>query len=178
MILVLYHFRSHVFKCSTECVSLLHMVWLDAPTEITNFNDVAIFNQNVLWFDISMDQTLFMKIIDSGTNLNEKVKCSIFAQKLFFSDQIEQITFWCILKSKVNCCFVFKRSVKSTNILVIELLLNSDFSYQSFFDLATGKRRFFNLFHSYLYSSRFMFSQLNFSIWTFTQRCFLSLDKF
>ena len=111
-----------------------------------------------------MNETLLVKIVNSRTDLNEKVKCSVFAQKLFLSDQVEQVTFGRILQSKIDCGFVFERSVKSTNVLVIELLLNSDFSYQSFFNLATGKRRFFNLFHSYLYSSRFMFSQLNFSV--------------
>jgi len=177
MILVLYHFWSHIFECSTECVSLLHVVWLDTPSKITDFDDVSFFDQNVLRFDVSMDETLFMEIIDSRANLNEKVKCSVFAQKLFFSDQIEQITFGRILKSKVDRCFVFERSVQSTNILVIELLLNSDFSYQSFFNLAAGKRCFFNLFYSYLYSCRFMFSQLNFSVWTFTKCSFFRLDE-
>tara|TARA_B110000285_G_C15025275_1_gene563826 strand:+ start:48 stop:287 length:240 start_codon:yes stop_codon:yes gene_type:complete len=78
MIFVLYHFWGHIFESSAERVSLLHMVGLDTPTKITNFNDVSIFDQDVLRFDISVDQSLFMEIIDSGTNLNEKVKCGIF----------------------------------------------------------------------------------------------------
>jgi len=60
---------------------------------------------------------------------------------------------------------------------MIELFLNSNFSDQSFLNLTAGKRCFLNLFHSYLYSCWFMFCKLNFTIWTFSQRSFLCLNK-
>jgi hypothetical protein len=178
MILVLNHFWSHILECSTECVSLLHMVWLNAPSKITNLDDIPFFDQNVLWFDISMNETLLVKIVNSRTDLNEKVKCSVFAQKLFLSDQVEQVTFWRIFQSKIDCGFVFERSVQTTNVLVVQLLLNSNFTNQGFFNLTAGERCFFNLLYGYLYSRWPMFSQLNFSIWTFTKCSFFCLYEF
>lgn len=89
MILVLNHFRGHIFKSSAESVSLLHMVRLNAPTKITNLDDVSIFNQNILWFDISVNQSLFMHVVYTTTYLDKEVEGCIFCQKLFLSDQIK-----------------------------------------------------------------------------------------
>ena len=89
VILILNHFRGHILKSSTESVSLLHMVRLNAPSKITNLDDVSIFNQNVLWFDISMNQSLFVHVVDTTTDLNKEVEGCILCQKLFLSDQIK-----------------------------------------------------------------------------------------
>lgn len=86
MSLVLDHFRGHVLKGTTKSVSLLTVVRLHAPTEITDFDDVAFFYENVLWLDISVDQTLFVHVVDTWAYLNEKVEGSIFTQILLFSN--------------------------------------------------------------------------------------------
>jgi hypothetical protein len=95
------------------------VVRLDAPSKITNLNDIAVFDQYVLGLDISMNETLLMQIVNSGTNLDKEVKCCIFTQELFFSNEIEQISFRGILKSKVNGGFVLKTCVETTNVLMI-----------------------------------------------------------
>ena len=65
------------------------MVWLDAPTEITDFDYISIFDKDVFRFDVTMNQSLFMQIINTWANLYEKVKSSILTQKLFFPNQIK-----------------------------------------------------------------------------------------
>ena len=97
MIFVLNHFWSHVLQGTAESVPLLHMVGLDAPPKIADFNDITIFNQDVLGLDISVNQTLFVHVIDAAADLYEEVEGSVLTQKLFFPNQIKQVTFTCIL---------------------------------------------------------------------------------
>ena len=87
------------------------MIRLNAPSKITNLDDVAIFDQNVLWFDISMDQTLFVQVVYSGTDLNEEVKGCILTQVFFFPNEVKQVTFGGVLKCQINSRFVFKTCV-------------------------------------------------------------------
>jgi len=94
---VLYHLRSHVLEGSTECVSLLAVVWLHAPPEITNLDDVTFFNEDILWLNISMDQALFVHVVDTRADLNEKVESCVLTQVFLFTNQVEQITFTSIL---------------------------------------------------------------------------------
>ena len=78
VILILNHLWSHVLESSTEGVSLLHVIRLNTPTKVTNLNDVSILYQNVFRFDISMNQTLFVHIINARANLYEEVKSCVF----------------------------------------------------------------------------------------------------
>lgn len=82
VVLVLNHLRGHVLERTTKSVSLLHVIGLDAPTEITNLDDVTILNQDVLGFDVSMDQALLVQVVDTGTHLNEEVKSCVLIQVL------------------------------------------------------------------------------------------------
>jgi membrane-associated HD superfamily phosphohydrolase len=79
VVFILNHFRGHIFESSTECISLLHVIGLDTPTKITYFYYISFFYQNVLRLDVSVYQTLLMQIVYAGTNLDEKVKCGVFA---------------------------------------------------------------------------------------------------
>lgn len=111
VIFILDHFRGHVLKSSAKSISLLHMIRLYTPTEITDFDDISILDENIFWFDISMDKTLLVQVVNTGAYLNEEIKCSIFTQVLLFTNKIEQITFGSILKRQVDGRFILKRSV-------------------------------------------------------------------
>ena len=65
MSLVLDHFWSHVLGRSTEGVPLLVVVALDAPSKVAYLDDVALFDQNVLWLDVSVDQSLLVHIVNA-----------------------------------------------------------------------------------------------------------------
>ena len=85
MVLILDHFGGHILERAAKSVPLLHVVRLDAPSKIAYLDDVTILYEDILWFDISMNETLLVHVVNARTNLNEKVKCRIFTQKLFFS---------------------------------------------------------------------------------------------
>lgn len=44
VVLILDHLGRHVLECTAEGVTLLHVVRLDAPAEITNLDDVTVLN--------------------------------------------------------------------------------------------------------------------------------------
>lgn len=98
MIFVLDHFGCHVLESTTKGVPLLHMVRLNTPSEITDLDNVAFFNQDVLRFDISVDKTLLVHVVYSTAYLNEEVKCRVFSQELLFPDKIEQVSLASIFK--------------------------------------------------------------------------------
>ena len=137
MVLVLNHFWSHILQSSTEGISLLHVVRLDAPPKVADFDDITVFDQDVLGFDVSVDEPLLVHIVNATADLDEKVKRSIFTEELFLPYQIKQVSFACILQSQVNGVLVFKTGIQSTDILVVQLFLNSDFSYKSLFNFVT-----------------------------------------
>lgn len=65
VVLVLNHLRCHVLKSTTESVPLLHVVSLDAPTEITNLYNVAILDQDVLRLNVSVNQPLLVEVVNA-----------------------------------------------------------------------------------------------------------------
>ena len=134
MSFVLNHLRGHILQCSTESSSLLAVITLYAPSKVTNFDDVSFFYKDVFRLNISMNKTLFVHIINTRAYLDEKVESCILTQILLSSDQVKQVAFARILKGQVDGVSIFKRGVESADVLVIELLLNSDLTYESFFD--------------------------------------------
>ena len=60
-----------------------------------------------------------MHVINAAANLNEKVEGSIFTQKLFLSNQIEQISFAGILQRKIDSLLILKTCVKSTDVFMV-----------------------------------------------------------
>ena len=140
------------------------MIRLDAPAEVTDFDDIAILNENVFGFDISMNKSLLMQIIDSGTNLYEEIKRRILAQKLLFTDEVKQITFRSIFERQIYGVFVFKACVEPTDVLVVELFLNPNLSNECFFDLTGRQGCFLDLLDSNLDRVLFVASQLYFTV--------------
>jgi hypothetical protein len=69
-----------------------------------------------------------MHVVNTWADLDEKVESSVLAQVLFFSDQIEQVALWGILQGEVDGFFIFEACVKSANVLVVQLFLNTNFS--------------------------------------------------
>jgi len=119
MIFVLYHFWGHVFKSTAKSISLLHVISLHTPTKITNFDDVALLYKDILRLDVSMNETLLMKVVDARAYLYEEVERCIFAQKLLPSDEIKQVSFVGIFKSKIYGVLVLETCIQSTYVLVV-----------------------------------------------------------
>ena len=124
-----------------------------------------------------MNKSLLVQIIDSGTNLYEEIKRRILAQKLLFTDEVKQIAFRSIFERQIYGGFVLKARVEPTNVLMIELFLDPNFSYQRFFDLTGRQRCLLDLLDSNLDRILFVAGQLYFTIWTFTQIGLFGLNK-
>ena len=140
------------------------MIRLDAPAEVTDFDDIAVLNENIFGLDISMNKSLLVQIIDSGTNLYEEIKRRILAQKLLFTDEVKQIAFRSIFERQIYGGFVLKARVEPTNVLMIQLFLNPNFSYQRFFDLTGRQGCLLDLLDSNLDRILFVAGQLYFTI--------------
>ena len=86
---ILNHLWSHILERSTKSVPLLAVIRLNTPAEIADFDNVAFFDKDIFRFNISMNQTLFMHVINSRTDLDEKVECCILTQIFLFSYQVK-----------------------------------------------------------------------------------------
>ena len=168
VVLILDHFGSHVLQGSTKCISLLHMITLNAPPEVTNLNNISVFDQNVFGFYVSVNQTLFVHVVDARAHLNKEIKGSILAEKLFFSYKVKEVALTGILERQINSIFILKGRIQPANILMIQLLLNPYFSYQSFFYFIRRQTGFLYLFHCYLNPSRFMPCKLYLAVAAFS----------
>ena len=136
VVLVLNHLRCHVFECAAESIPLLHVVKLDAPAEVANLDDIAIFDEDVLRFNVTMDQTLLMQVIDTAAYLDEKVEGRVFREELSLANQIEQVALTRVLQCEVDRVGVAEARVEPADVLVVQLLLNTDLPDESFFNLA------------------------------------------
>ena len=116
---VLNHFWSHVFQGSAECIPLLVVVCLNAPSKITNFDYIALLDQNIFRFYVPVDETLFVHEVNTRADLNKKIKGCIFSKVLFLSDEIEEIALACILQGEVDCTLILEACVQSANVFVI-----------------------------------------------------------
>ena len=177
MVLILYHFRCHILKCTTKSVSLLHPIRLHTPPKVTNFNNISILNQYIFRFNISMDKSLFMHVVNATANLNKKVESGVFTQEFFFPYQVEKVAFTRIFQSKIDSLFIFKTCIETTNIFMVQLFLYPDFSDESFLYFITRQTLFLYFLNCNLYSCCFMLCKLNLTIATFAKICLSGLDK-
>jgi len=131
---VLYHLRSHVLKRAAKSSSLLAVITLNAPSKITYFDDITFLDKDVFWLNVTMDKALFVHIVNTWTHLNKEIECRIFAQILLSSDEVKQVAFAGIFEGQIDCVSIFKGRIKPTDVLVIELLLNSYLTNEGFFN--------------------------------------------
>lgn len=142
MWLVHYHLWSHILKRTTVSIPGLLNFSLHTPSKVADLDDIILLDQNVLWLDISVDQSLLVHVVNATADLNEEVKRHIFLETLFLSDQIEQIAFVAILQGQVNGFFVFEAGVKAADVVVVQLLLNTYFSRNCFLNFSVHQCRF------------------------------------
>ena len=91
------HFGSHILwtaaVCSCQFVSLESFL---AEPEISYFQVAVHVNHNVLWFYVSVNDVLFVEVLDSQKNLDKAVTSLIFCHSLYLSQVEEELTSWTI----------------------------------------------------------------------------------
>ena len=112
--LLIEHLRCHIFKCTTEGLTLLHVTQflfqLKCPSEITNLDNVAILalkDQQILWLQISMYKPVLVHVVEAHNSLDKEVGCLLFTEAFHFSNPIKQVTLGRILKYEVEELAIF-----------------------------------------------------------------------
>lgn len=88
---ILYHLGSHILQRTTKGIPLFTKISLYGPSKITDFDDISFFDENVLRFDISVDQSLFMHVVNSWAGLDKVFESEFLGQVLFFANQEKEI---------------------------------------------------------------------------------------
>ena len=105
-----------------------------------------------------------MHVVDAGAHLDEEVEGCVFTEILLFPNKIKKVALASVLEGQHNGILVLKAGVEPANILMIELLLNSDFPNQRLFYLAARQRSLLNLLHCHHDSCCLMLCELHFTI--------------
>ena len=137
--LVFDHFWGHVLKGAAEGISWLGNFGLHTPAEVADFDDVALLDEDILRLDVTMDKTLFVHVVDAGADLDEEVESHVLVEMLLLANQKEEIALACKLKSEVDGLLVFERGVETAQVFVVQVLLDGDFSDESFLYLLAGE---------------------------------------
>ena len=153
------------------------MIWLYTPAEVADFDDVSFFDKNVFWFDVPMNQALLVHKVNAWADLDEEVECSVFAQELFLSNEVEQVAFARVLESKHDCVTVFEWGVETTDVLMVHLFLNSYLTNKCFFYLVVSQTFLLYFFNSYFEATCSMLCKLYLTVRTFTKIGFFALHK-
>jgi len=88
---ILYHLRSHIFQRTTKRIPLFFKISLHGPSKIADFDDISFFDQNILWFDISMDQSLLMHVVYTRAGLYKEFESELLSQVLLFTNHEKEI---------------------------------------------------------------------------------------
>ena len=100
---------------------------LDAPAEVTNFEDILVSNKQVFRLEIPVNKAVFVKEVNPGHSLNEEIKCLILRKPArLVANDVEQIALLRILQNQVNKVLVLQRGVAPHNVRVLQFLLNLD----------------------------------------------------
>ena len=83
------HLRGHVFEGPAEGTAGLIRAGVDTPTEVTQFQDVLRIHKEVLRFQVSVDEAIFVQEMHTRTSLDEIVEGFCLRQLLFVSNDIE-----------------------------------------------------------------------------------------
>lgn len=119
-----------------------------------------------------------MHVIYARADLNEEIECRVLAEVLLLPNEIEEVALARILEGQVNCVLVLEAGVQSANVLVIQLLLNSDFSNQRLFYLTARQRSFLNLLHGDHDSGGLVLGELHLAVGALAEVGIARLNEF
>jgi hypothetical protein len=77
MRLILQHLWRHIFQSTTKGIPLLIKISLHSPSKITYLDDVPLLDQNILGFDISVDESLLVHVVYARAGLYEEFESKL-----------------------------------------------------------------------------------------------------
>lgn len=123
------HFWCHVFECTAESLPwcIFCLIVLDTPAKVTNFSLVVCRYKNIFWFQIAMDQVVFVQKVHTRNNLNEIVKSFVFCISFLFTQQTKKTSLFNELSNEPIIVFILQIPIESHNVLMLQLHMNIDF---------------------------------------------------
>jgi hypothetical protein len=138
------------------------LVYKVGPTKICEFQKTVSIDQNILRFDISVNNVL---LVDVGQSLDDLLYVfgSLFLWKSFLwafgHHTTVQLTLLGILQNKINWKVVFKVIVQLDDVWVVKKVHNSHFSLDMLQQFRWADWLFLDLLDCINITSLFMFSQ-------------------
>lgn len=129
--LSLINFRSHVFIGSTK--SILNLSVSHAGTEVCEFGPEILGNQNIFRLDVSVDEFLGMQVLDGLNDFVVKFDEFSFVEFRHFFDERKQVSVFGELNQHDQVVVFHVKVQKIDDVLVVETLVNFDFSELPFF---------------------------------------------
>lgn len=121
------HLRWQVIKSSTHGFS--PVVWcMDAPSEIRNLDLTMDTNEDVFWFDISVNDMLLVEVFQSCGHLCDVLSCFPFGEAVLATKMLVQFSLPSELKNKEYAFTIVEVTVKLENIWMPQIALNLNLS--------------------------------------------------
>lgn len=117
-----HYFRGHVGRRSAESCEFLFFC-LNRKPKIDKFDLLILFQEDVVWFEISVTDVLGVNVVEASHNLSENILGFAFRDSpplLLLQVGVEAFALN-VLHHQVNCLRTLHRLVESNDILMVEL---------------------------------------------------------
>jgi len=124
------NFWSNIIRSSELFIKLLALTNNKRCTEIDNLNLIEFlvcFKKNVLWFEISMNDVVYVAIVDARKDLSDKNTSIFLVELTSFDDLIEELTTFADIGDNVVSLLILEELVHLKNIWMIKILKNINF---------------------------------------------------
>ena len=127
------NFRSQVFWRSTETMCLLvSSKALLAQPKISYSNMPFGVEEDIFWFQISVDDSCSVKAADGVDYFSGVYLCSLFVKSLFFPQVCEKFTSIKEIDDKIEFRICLECIMQAHNIWILDFFQNVSFSYKIF----------------------------------------------
>jgi len=140
------HLRGHVFRCSAEGAPRFRGIY--APPEIAELHFVLLRDEDVLWLEVPMDETMLVEEKHGSCSLDEEIECFIFRELLTFSNQSEQIPTGRQFHHQVYILIFFYGAVQPYYIWVFKPQVHFNLPFYSALHVFPPQNLLLNDFHT------------------------------
>lgn len=127
----LYYFRSNIIRCPTHSpLFLITELKLGSESKIPDFQIHVIIEENVTHFEIAVNNTITMHVLQRRDNLQHKISCLFDGQFFSLFYHLTQCLVSAELEYNVDILGVFEDAVELDNVLMVESLVDFNFGQQ------------------------------------------------
>ncbi len=148
------HFRRHVLRTSTETVGSViwgEVIWF-CQSEICNLDVPINSNKNILWFEVSVNNSFLMQVLKAQKNFNHVKSGSLFGHTFAFFYDTEHFPSWTVLKNEGKVVCSFKRELHFDYERMIDWFHDVSFIHDDFFFFMFENESLIDEFHGIKFS--------------------------